>query len=123
MQYETQNLQLYLYNKKFNKMKRKEIVAHLSEIIHREAPDAKVILYGSETRGDAHYKSDIDVLILLEKEKISFEDDEKIRLPLYMLELKSGVLISPMIVSKKTWFNRPFKTPFYINVMNEGIEI
>ena len=47
----------------------------------------------------------------------------KIRLPLYMLELKSGVLISPMIVSKKTWFNRPFKTPFYINVMNEGIEI
>jgi predicted nucleotidyltransferase len=104
-------------------MKRKEIVAHLSEIIHREVPDAKVILYGSEARGEASYNSDIDVLILLEKEKISFEDEEKIRLPLYMLELKSGVLISPMIVSKKTWFNRPFKTPFYINVMNEGIEI
>jgi len=28
-----------------------------------------------------------------------------------------------MVMAKKIWYNRPFKTPFYINVMNEGIEL
>ena len=42
---------------------------------------------------------------------------------LYDLELSTGVLISPMIMLRKLWENRPFKTPFYINVMNEGITL
>ena len=104
-------------------MKRTEIVKSLREIIHNEAPDARVILYGSEARGDAQVGSDIDVLILVNKEKITLEDEEKITFPIYLLELKTGVLISPMIVTKKTWENRPFKTPFYVNIMNEGVEI
>lgn len=104
-------------------MKRTEIVNSIREIIHREAPDAKIILYGSEARGDAHSESDIDLLILLNKDKVTLEDEEKITYPIYLLELKTGVLISPMVVAKNKWENRPFKTPFYINVMNEGIEI
>jgi len=104
-------------------MKRIEIVDSLREIIHSEAPDAKVILYGSEARGDAHAGSDIDLLILVNKDKVTLEDEEKITFPIYLLELKTGVLISPMVVAKKSWENRPFKTPFYINVMNEGVEL
>jgi hypothetical protein len=57
------------------------------------------------------------------KDKVTLEDEEKITFPIYLLELKTGVLISPMIVPKKTWENRPFNTPFYINVMNEGVEL
>ncbi len=104
-------------------MQRQDIVKNLSEIIHREAPQAKVILYGSEARGDAGSKSDIDLLILLDKDKVTLEDEEKITYPIYLLELKTGILISPMVVARKIWENRPFKTPFYINVMNEGVEI
>ena len=104
-------------------MQRQDIVRNLSKIIHREAPDAKVILYGSEARGEAGSESDIDLLILLDKEKVTLEDEEKITYPIYLLELKTGILISPMVVAKKTWENRHFKTPFYINVMNEGVEI
>jgi predicted nucleotidyltransferase len=104
-------------------MQRQDIVKNLSEIIHREAPQAKVILYGSEARGDAGPKSDIDLLILLDKDKVTLEDEEKITYPIYLLELKTGILISPMVVARKIWENRPFKTPFYINVMNEGVEI
>ena len=52
---------------------------------------------------------------------MSLEQDESITLPLYELELKTGVTISPIIMLKKLWENRPFKTPFYINIVNEGI--
>lgn len=104
-------------------MNHPEILNSIREIIKREAPDAKVLLYGSEARGDTHNDSDIDLLILLNKDKISLEDEEKITYPIYLLELKSGVLISPIVIPKKNWENRPFKTPFYINVMNEGIEL
>jgi len=102
-------------------MKRPEIVNRLREIIHAIAPDAKVILYGSEARGDARPESDIDLLILLNKEKVTYSDQIRLSGPLYDLELSSGVLISPMIISRKSWENRPFKTPFFVNVMNEGI--
>ena len=104
-------------------MRRPDIINNLSAIIHGIAPDAKVILYGSEARGDAHEQSDIDLLILMDTDKITLEDEEKVTYPIYLLELNTGVLISPMILTKKAWEQRPFKTPFYINVMNEGIEI
>ena len=104
-------------------MSHPDIVNSLREIIQREAPDAKVILYGSEARGDSHPGSDIDLLILVNKDKLTLEDEEKITYPIYLLELQTGVLISPLVVAKKTWENRPFKTPFYINVINEGVEL
>lgn len=102
-------------------MKRPEIVERIREILHRVAPDAKVILFGSEARGDAHPDSDIDLLILLDGDKLTLEKEEKVTMPLYELELKTGIAISPMVVLKKLWENRPFKTPFYINVVNEGV--
>jgi predicted nucleotidyltransferase len=104
-------------------MRRIEITNKLSEIVHSAAPHAKVILYGSEARGDARKDSDIDLLILLDTDKITFEDQKKINYPLYNLEIETGITISPMLLTRKNWENRPFNTPFYINVMNEGIEL
>ena len=104
-------------------MRRPEIVEQIKQAIQKTEPTATAILYGSEARGDARADSDIDVLILLDGDKRDFRREDKISGELYNLELNTGVLISPMIMLRKQWENRPFKTPFYINVVNEGITL
>ena len=98
-------------------MRRTEVIEQIKDIIRHVAPTAKTILYGSQARNEARS----DLLILLDGEKITLKEEEAITLPLYELELKTGISISPMVMLKKLWENRPFKTPFYINVTNEGI--
>ena len=102
-------------------MKRPEIVRQIQQTMRQTEPSATTILYGSEARGDARADSDVDLLILLEGDKRDLKRESLISGALYDLELSTGVLISPMIMLRKQWENRPFKTPFYINVMNEGI--
>ena len=104
-------------------MRRPEVVKQIKQTIEKTEPTAMAILYGSEARGDARADSDIDVLILLEGEERNLRREEELSGALYDLELNTGVLISPMIMLRKQWENRPFKTPFYVNVMNEGIKL
>jgi predicted nucleotidyltransferase len=73
-------------------MRRIEIVDSLREKIHKEAPSAKIILYGSEARGDAGPDSDIDLLILMDTDRITLEDETKITYPIYEQELKTMCL-------------------------------
>ena len=102
-------------------MRRADVVDQIRIIMKRVAPTAKTILFGSEARGDARSDSDIDLLILVDGDKMTMAQEEAITLPLYELELKSGISISPIVLLRKVWENRPVKTPFYANVMNEGI--
>lgn len=104
-------------------MRRPEIVKEIKEAIHKVDPNATTILYGSEARGDARPDSDIDLLILVDGDKLNQRMIHAYTYPLYDIEWNKGVLISPMVVLKKNWENRPIITPFYINVENEGVRL
>jgi predicted nucleotidyltransferase len=102
-------------------MDRKEIVNKAEQAIRAVEPDAEIILFGSEARGDARPGSDIDLLVLLSGDKLSFDRESVICGDLLLLEGQTGISISPKIYLKKNWENRPVLTPFYMNVMREGI--
>ena len=102
-------------------MDRKEIVNKAEQAIRAVEPDAEIILFGSEARGDARPGSDIDLLVLLSGDKLSFDRESVICGDLLLLEGQTGISISPKIYLKKNWENRPILTPFYMNVMQEGI--
>ncbi len=98
-----------------------KIIRQIKQIVKGKAPSAKIYLYGSRSRGTAKDGSDWDVLILLGKENVSPEEEREITYSLFDLEFETGEVISPMVYSEKEWNTKYRATPFYRNVMKEGI--
>ncbi len=98
-----------------------KILNQIKSIIKDKEPSAKIYLYGSRSRGTAKDDSDWDLLILLNMDTISSEIEREITYPLYDLEFDTGEVISPMIYTEKEWNSKYKVTPFYQNVMREGI--
>ena len=96
---------------------------HLIDAIKTGLPGLRsgieVRLYGSEARGEAHEKSDIDLLVLVPKDKVTLQDELEITAPLYDIELKTGILINALILPKREWGR--IVTPFYENVMQDAV--
>jgi predicted nucleotidyltransferase len=88
--------------------------------VKENAPDAKVILYGSRARGDARPDSDWDILVIINKEQKDVSEFDRIAFPLYDLAVESDTIISVNVYTKTDWEKRSF-TPFYKNVETEGI--
>jgi len=96
------------------------ILDEIKRIVLEKEPTAKIYLYGSRVRGTTRNESDWDLLILLNKEKITPEIEKEITYSLYDLEFDTGEVISPMVYSEKEWNTKYKITPFYHNVMQEG---
>ncbi len=97
-----------------------KILDRIKKIVLERDPSAKVYLYGSRAKGTMKPDSDWDLLILLNKDKITAEIEKNVTYPLYDLEFEIGEVISPMVYSEREWNSRHKVTPFYANVMKEG---
>ena len=85
-------------------------------------PNEKVILFGSQARGDARPDSDWDLLVLLNKEKRGFSEDyNQYGYPFAEIGDKYGTYISVKVYAKKDWETHPSMLRY--NVEREGIEI
>ena len=97
----------------------KEIQSLKQEIL----PNEKVILFGSQARGDAHEDSDWDLLVLLNKKgKHNWADFDEYAYPFTEIGWDYGVAINPLLYTQEEW-DKGTIFPFYKNVMREGILI
>lgn len=104
-------------------LKKSDILFKIKNTVIGTDPSATIIVYGSYARGDFSADSDIDLLILLDKETITREDEKNIKYPLYDIEFDTGQIISPIVLSRSDWENKHRITPFYENVANDGVII
>lgn len=108
-----------IYN--MTKKQRADIINAIATTAKKLTPKgSQIILFGSQARGDARDDSDWDVLILLEKPRINLEDIDNVSYPLRELGWEYGEDINTVLYTKKDWDNNSF-TPFYKNVIKEGI--
>jgi len=91
------------------------------QAVHRDHPDAQIVLYGSRARGEATPESDVDLLVLLNSE-ISPQERSRIHDTLYVIGLECDLVISTIIKSVPYW-ERPISraTPLYQAIQTEGI--
>lgn len=104
--------------------KKEYILEAIKKTIARIMPSTgvRIILFGSQARGDANEDSDWDIMVLLDKEKLEESDYEQYSYPLFELGWKIDAQIHPLLYTFKDWRNRSF-SPFYKNVEGEGIRL
>lgn len=107
-----------------NDATQREIVANgIEKVLQAAAPrKGRAILFGSRARGDARKDSDWDILILLDKDRITSDDMDEISYPIREFGWQIDEMINPIMYTTKEWEAKSF-TPFYKNVMEEGIAL
>ncbi len=102
-------------------MSKDNIVSAIRNVAATGIPKgARVILFGSRARGDAHEDSDWDVLVLLDKEHLGKEDHDLYSYPFWELGWKIDAMIHPAVYTQKDW-NQKVNPIFRKNVEREGI--
>lgn len=103
--------------------KQEQILAGIKQSLKDTLPDnGSAVLYGSQARGDSHNGSDWDILIIVDKQRVSLTENTTITYPLVMLGWTYGVEINPILYTRQEW-NANRNTPFHENVERDGIKI
>ena len=97
-----------------------EIIEKLKSYLSTLYGDAltKIILFGSQARGEATENSDIDILIVT-KEYLSYEKKEKFYHFMSQLCLNYDVLISSIQILEDSFESE--NSPLLLNIRKEGI--
>lgn len=77
-------------------------------------------LFGSRARKDNRKDSDWDLLVIVDKERLTQTDYDNITYPFTELGWNINEEINPIMYTKTEWERNSF-TPFYHNVCEEGV--
>jgi len=84
----------------------------------------KVILYGSYARGDYDEYSDVDIFVLADiPQEECCDVGSNIREFIWEFELEHDIIICPHVTGSATFHKYLNVLPFYMNVVNEGVEL
>jgi len=102
-------------------MSKDNVIFAIRQVANTGIPKgAKVILFGSQARGDAKDDSDWDVLVLIDKDSLSPSDHDLYSYPFWELGWKIDAMIHPAVYTLKDW-NTKANPIFKINVERDGI--
>lgn len=106
-------------------LKENEIRAlkELKQRLLKDYPDAEIIFYGSKARGDFDEESDIDILVLLNREVDDYLREEIFSMS-FKVELKFDVIFGVLVESKEFWNSDLARAmPIHWNIDKEGIPV
>ena len=109
-------------NLTMRRLSRDKVLDMIRTTVRAQEPDAQIILYGSRARGDAREDSDWDIVIILNKPKMSHYDRYAIACELWDKGFDIGEEINSLVYTKDQWKNAP-PSLFKYNVREEGIQL
>ncbi|MDR0691892.1 MAG: nucleotidyltransferase domain-containing protein [Prevotellaceae bacterium] len=99
-----------------------QIIEQIRQLKRAVLPHDRLILYGSQARGDAKDDSDWDLLILLNKSSRTWNDYGNYGYPFAELGWTLGYYFSAKVFTLSEW-EKQTHSLFYKNVTHDGIEI
>lgn len=82
----------------------------------------QVVLFGSVARGKYEEESDIDILVVLKNGSRKVRDE--ISMASFDLILKNDVILSPLVMDKKTYeWHKKYRDPLYNSIERDGIDL
>ena len=104
-------------------IKESNAISKLKYELLKSFPGAELVLFGSKARGDYRGFSDIDILILVDKE-VDHELKDKIIEIAYDIELEHNIVFGLVIENKKSWRSSKYSVmPLFQNIEREGVII
>ena len=103
--------------------KEKKAIRELKRKVLEIFPEAEFILYGSKARGDNEEFSDVDILIILDREITRIIEKEIFDIA-YDIELENDMVFGLIVESKAFWDSELGRSmPLQWNIDREGIKI